>query len=68
MSHPGAGQPPDATRPKDIAKEGAPQSYPPSRADDAVEGIGPAAEDRTIPAAVSDGRMGPGGDPVEGKR
>ncbi len=59
--------------------KGGPARYPSVRQDDAVE-----AEDRTfdtgnpkprqgagdssVPQAANEGRMGPGGDPVEGKR
>lgn len=66
MSHPGASQPANTSRSNDVAKEVGPQPYPPCRADDAVEGIGTAAEDRAIPG--SHDRLGPGGDPAEGKR
>jgi len=50
-----------------------PQAYPQVRKDDAMERPGnpdppQGAGDTSAPAATNDGRMGPQGDPAEGKR
>jgi hypothetical protein len=78
--HRGAEGPPANGRPADAAKSGL-QRYPTVDQTDAVQGerrtFSPAPEtpapreaarDAGCPASTTDGRMGPGGDPAEGKR
>lgn len=74
----------NAAQPLDAAKnEAGPERYPSVRQDDAVErtgearsfdpkALGPAprqgAGDTSAPVSPNDGRLGPAGDPAEGKR
>ncbi|MDB5423690.1 MAG: hypothetical protein JWQ29_1106 [Phenylobacterium sp.] len=50
-----------------------PEQYPPVRQDDAVEASPPPRERRSFdpvhdaPVSTNEGRLGPGGDPAEGK-
>jgi len=56
-----------------VKKGREPEQYPQVRQDDAVEPDEPLAERRSfdpardMPVSTNDGRLGPGGDPAEGK-
>ena len=65
----------NAAQPLDAADDnGGPERYPPAGRDDGVErSFAPnpkprqGAGDSSTPVSVNEGRLGPGGDPVEGK-
>jgi hypothetical protein len=69
-----AGREANAAQPLNAAPDNAgPERYPPARRDDGVEPSGnpqprTGAGDGPAPASTTDGRLGAGADPVEGKR
>lgn len=70
----------NAAQPLNAANDkGGPERYPSVRQDDSVEGEGrtfdtgnpkprQGAGDPSVPPSANEGRLGPGSDPVEGKR
>jgi hypothetical protein len=73
--YPSKGREANDAQPLNAADDnGGPERYPSARKDDAVESIEPKTPQSRSPArargdsSVNEGRLGPGADPVEGKR